>query len=83
MTEIPVADARRNFSDAVNRVVYGKERVILKRRGKGVAAIVSIEDLATLESLEDQVDLAQARKVLANVRDKLIPWEKAKKQLGL
>jgi prevent-host-death family protein len=83
MSEIAVAEARRNFSDAVNRVIYGKERVILKRRGKGVAAIIPMEDLAAIEALEDQMDLEQAREILANVRDKLISWKKAKKQLGL
>jgi prevent-host-death family protein len=83
MTEIPLAVARKNFSDAVNRVAYGKDRVIFKRRGKGVAALVPMEDLELIEQLENTIDLAEARKVLANVRDKAIPWEKAKKQLGL
>jgi len=83
MTEIPVAAARKNFSDAVNRVAYGKDRVILKRRGKGVAAMVPMEDLQLIEQMEETIDLAEARKVLANARDKTIPWEKAKKQLGL
>ncbi len=83
MVEIPVAEARRNFSDAVNRVAYGKDRVVLKRRGKGIAALVPIEDLELIEEMEQTIDLAEARKVLADARDKTIPWEKAKKRLGL
>jgi prevent-host-death family protein len=82
MTEIAIAEARKNFSDAVNRVAYGKERLVLKRRGKGVAAIVPMEDLEAIEAMEDKIDLAMARKALKE-KGKPIPWEKAKKQLGL
>jgi len=82
MTEIAVADARRNFSDAVNRVAYGKERLIIKRRGKGVAAIVPMEDLEAIEAIEDKIDLAMAKKALRE-KGKPIPWQKVKKQLGL
>ncbi len=83
MAEIAVADARRNFSDAVNRVAYGKERLVIKRRGKGIAAIVPMEDLDAIEAIENKIDLAEARRILSNKREKPIPWEKAKKQLGL
>jgi len=82
MTEIAVADARRNFSDAVNRVAYGKERLVLKRRGKGVAAIVPMEDLEAIEAIEDKIDLAMAKKALRE-KGKPIPLSKVKKQLGL
>ncbi len=50
--QVSLAEAKKVFSSLVNRVVYGKERVILLSRGKPKAAIVSIEDLKTLESLE-------------------------------
>jgi prevent-host-death family protein len=40
----------------VNRAAYGKERVVVKRRGKALAAIVPIEDVKTLEELEDEID---------------------------
>ena len=82
MAEIAVANVRKNFSDALNRVAYGKERLVLKRRGKGVAAIVPMEDLEAIEAMEDKIDLAMARKALKE-KGKPIPWEKAKKQLGL
>jgi prevent-host-death family protein len=57
-----VAEIRGNLADALNRVAYGGERVVLERRGKGVAALVSMEDLALIEALEDQEDLRAARK---------------------
>ena len=82
MTEIAIADARKNFSDAVNRVTYGRERLILKRRGKGVAALVPIEDLEMIEAMEDKIDLAMARKALKE-KGKPVPLQTLKKQLGL
>ena len=57
-----VVDIRNNLADAINRVVYTGERIVLERRGKGVAALVSVEDLALLEELENQGDIRAARK---------------------
>jgi prevent-host-death family protein len=59
-----VVDIRHNLADAINRVAYAGERIILERRGKGVAALVSIDDLALLEELENQADIRAARKAL-------------------
>ena len=52
VVQVSLAEAKKFFSSLVNRVVYGKERVIILSRGKPKAAIISIEDLKTLESLE-------------------------------
>jgi len=64
MTTISIAKARDNLADAVNRVNYGGERVILARRGKPVAALVSPEDLSFLQRIEDAEDIRAAVKVL-------------------
>jgi len=56
MTTVTATDARNNFQDLVNRAEYGRERILVERRGKAVAAIVSLEDLKRLEALEDAVD---------------------------
>jgi antitoxin Phd len=82
VAELAVADVRKNFSDAVNRVAYGKERVVLKRRGKGIAALVPIEDLEAIEALEDRIDLALARKALKE-KGKPVSLAALKKRLGL
>ena len=42
-TIISTADARKNFADIVNKVAYGKEPVILTRRGEKIAALISME----------------------------------------
>ncbi len=57
-----IVDFRDNLSDLLNRVAYVGERVVLERRGKPVAALVTIEDLALLERLEDEADVKAARK---------------------
>jgi prevent-host-death family protein len=59
-----VVDIRNNLADALNRVAYGGERIVLERRGKGVAVLVSMEDLALLERIEDEQDIKAARKAL-------------------
>jgi prevent-host-death family protein len=81
MTKRSVNDVRNDFAETLNRVRYNGERVLVERRGKGVAALVPVEDLELLQELEDRVDLAAARKALKE-RGR-IPWEKVKKDLGL
>ena len=38
MEKVTTADARKNFAEVVNQVAYGKEPVVLTRRGKELAA---------------------------------------------
>ena len=61
---ITTADARKNFADIVNSVAYGKEPVILTRRGQEIAALVSIEELQLLQKIEDHIDIEDAKKAL-------------------
>jgi hypothetical protein len=43
-----------------------------------------MEDLDSIEELEDRMDLEEARAALAEAgTDDTIPWEKVKKDLGL
>ena len=48
-THISSTEAKASFSSLVSKVQYGGERVIIERRGKPVAAVVSLEDLASLQ----------------------------------
>ena len=80
--EISITKIRDNLADALNRVAYGGERVILQRRGKGVAALVSMDELALLEKLEDQADIAAAKKALKE-KGKPVSLEEVKKRLGM
>ena len=83
MTEkMTTTKARSNFADLVNRATYGKERVLINRHGRPVAAIVPLEDVELLERIEDKIDIALARKVMAE-SEGTIPWEEAAKELGI
>jgi len=83
--QLATGKARQDFAETVNRVAYGGERIVLHRRGRSLAALIPVEDLALLEELEDRRDVEEARKALAGAKargEKPIPWEQAKKKLG-
>jgi len=81
-TTISTADARKHFADIVNKVAYGKEPIVLTRRGQEVAALVSIDELELLQQIEDHVDIEDAKKALAEPGEN-IPAEDVWKKLGL
>lgn len=68
---ISTVAAREHFSDLINRVAYGKDRVVLTRRNRPLAAVVPFEDMALLEEIEDREDLkaAQRRCARSNARE--------------
>jgi prevent-host-death family protein len=81
---ITTVAARQNFSELINRVAYGKDRVLLTRRSRPLVAVVPIEDIALLEAMEDRDDLNAARAALREVKRKgTISWTRVKKELGL
>lgn len=88
MTRLNVSKARDEFPEIVNRAAYGKERTIVSRRGKDLAAVVPIEDLRLLERLAqeemDRIDLEDARVALKEAETNgTLSLEEAKKRLGL
>jgi prevent-host-death family protein len=77
------SEARKDFADVVKGVRRG-QRFLIQRHGKGIAAVVSVEDLEILEMIERRQDLRDAQVALERVeREGAIPWEEAKAQLGL
>ena len=84
MIRVEATKARNDFAATINLVAYGGDRVVLQRRGKALVAIVPMADVELLEKLEDHLDLEDARRALANPRNrKRIPWKKVRAQLGL
>ncbi len=84
MGQVNTVDARAQFSEIINRAAFGKERMILTRRGKEIVAVVPIEDVKLLEALEDRIDLEEARVALLEAKKKgTVSWQKIKKDLGL
>jgi prevent-host-death family protein len=82
MDRLKASAARKEFAEVLNRVAYTGERVILHRRERDVAAIISMDDLALLQELEDRLDNEAADAALRETGAS-IPWEKAKKELAL
>lgn len=75
------AKARNSFSDLLNESGFGGKRIVVTRKGKAVAALVSIEDLEVIQAMEDQKDVREATGILSDPKSEYIPWEQAKKEL--
>lgn len=83
-TQMSAADARERFAEVVNRAAYGKERIVLSRRGKPVAAVVSMDDLLLLLDLDARADREAIREAEAEAaREGTVPWETVRKECGL
>lgn len=57
-SEVALAELRANIGDTINRAAYAGERVVVTRNGKPAAALISAEDLAYFEELENAADAA-------------------------
>ena len=79
---VSTAEARKKLAEIVNRVAYGKEPIVLTRRGEKIAALISMEELELLQLIEDHMDIEDAKKALKE-SGKNIPAEKFWKKLGL
>lgn len=85
MSEIAITDARDRLSAVIDQA--RREPVYLTRRSRAVAAIVDPDVFAQL--LEDAEELADIRAVDAaweeteRLSEVPIPWEEAKRELGL
>jgi prevent-host-death family protein len=82
MTRVAANEMRKDFAEALNRVAYTGERIIIHRRGRDAAVLVPIEDLALIEAAEDKADIAAAKKAKAE-KGANVPLDKAKKNTKL
>lgn len=83
-TEMTTIDAKEKFAELINHVAHSKERVVLTRRGKPIAAIVTLEDLYFLETIQDKSDLQAAIDSLKEARlNGLITLEQLKEETGI
>lgn len=84
MGSLPASEARDHFGEILNRVAYGHERVVVERRGKDLAALVSMRDLKILEAIEDRMDLRDALAALAEADEKgTVPLDKLLDEFGI
>jgi prevent-host-death family protein len=80
MPSVPISEARDRLADMANRVALRGERIVVKRRGRSLCALVPVEDLELLERIEDQLDLGAIR---AAKDEPAKSWKQVKKALGL
>ena len=86
MTRIPVTRARRTLYDVVSHVAFGGDRVVLSRNGRDLAAIVPMELYRMMELEEDRLDVAEMRRAKREAAargEKPVPYEEARKRLGV
>ena len=82
LNKITTADARKKFSNIINRVAFGEESFVLTRRGEPMAALVSMKELKLLQELKDQMDIGDAWKAKTEPGEP-IPWEELKNELEI
>jgi prevent-host-death family protein len=86
MMRLNVIELRQSLADILNRAEYQGERIVIHRRGKDAAAIISIEELKLLERLiedaENRRDVNAARDPLAQSTER-IPYSQVRRRPGL
>lgn len=79
---ISVLDARKSFSDLLNKTAYGEDRIRISRHGKPIAALVSIRDLELLEALESRADLDLIERIEQEATaEDFVRWEEVRDKL--
>ena len=85
MTHVSITEAREDLANLVNRVAYGGEQVVLRRRGRDMAVLISPRDAEVLERAlraeEDRSDRHSIEEAKEEAGE--VEWEMAKRRLGL
>ena len=88
MKDLPITEARDELTSLPDQLRRTHETVTVTRRGKPVLAILPWEEyealVETLEVMADEELMALLQQGIKEVRQgKVIPWERAKRKLGL
>lgn len=79
-----VTEARENFKDVVNEVVYTGQPAVVTKHGEEAVAVVPYDVLALLVKLEAFVDVEKAQKALIEAEaGNAVTIRNLKKKLGL
>lgn len=81
MTTVTTSEVRAHLSDMLSKIARKGNRVVVTRGGKKFAALVSLDDFEFLESLENRMDIDDAKKALKEPGS--VSWKKVKADLGL
>lgn len=77
--KVTAMDLRNRAGELLSRALYSGERFIVERKGKPVAALISLEDLQLLERLEEERDATLLRLAEQSSRG-MVPFEELVKQ---
>ncbi len=73
-------EARDELPDLVARAAYRNERTVIAKRGRPLAALISMNELALLDQLleehQDRVDAEAADRIMADETDEIVPFER-------
>ena len=81
-TAVSVADARSDLAELLNRVAYGRERLVITRHGRELAAIVPVEDLKLITRLRRFAARKDVARALAGLdAGQAASWEQLRSEL--
>lgn len=84
MKKVTTAEARKNMAELLNRAAYGKERFVVTRHGKGLVAIVPLEDVTLLDRLRALLSKKDLEAALAAMNESgTSAWDEVRKDLDL
>ena len=88
MKDLPITEVRDELTGLPEKLSQTHETLTVTRRGKPVLAILPWDEyealVETLETLSDEGAMRDLRRGIREVRQgKTIPWERAKRKLGL
>jgi prevent-host-death family protein len=84
MKKVTTAEARKHMADLLNRAAYGKERFVVTRHGKGLVAIVPLEEVTLLDRLRSLVSKKDLEAALAAMNESgTRSWDEVRRDLDL
>lgn len=84
--DVPITDARDRLADVVNQAAYSGQVTYLTRRGRRLAAIVSVETAEAAERWEDEQLARMADEALAEMSrrgETPVPLGQVRAEFGL
>ncbi|NPV45522.1 MAG: type II toxin-antitoxin system Phd/YefM family antitoxin [Armatimonadetes bacterium] len=73
MDTLTTTELKNRIGETLDDVQFRGKRVILARKGRPAAALISMEDLRLLEELEDRLDADEIERLLADPHEEWTP----------
>jgi prevent-host-death family protein len=84
MKQITTAQARKHMAELLNRAAYGGERFVVTRHGKGLVAIVPLEDVTLLDRLRALLAKKDFEAALTEMEDAgTRSWDEVRRDLDV